>query len=77
MKILTKPEKSPLSSPRIYGYEWHDWGIWIETGRIRETVGDPVRCVTITTYYECREYFPYYECRSEEAYSTRKTWGPC
>ena len=56
MKVLTKPVKSPLSSPRIYGYE--DAGIqlghWVhDPPNAVVQYGNPVQIVWVTKYYNC------------------------
>ena len=84
MKVLTKPVKSRLSSPRIYGYEATDLsigGLYIEADRSRIVTslgGRPV-CVSITTYYECWPTMNFGDCEpgTSPGYSETINWGPC
>ncbi len=52
MKTLTKPVKSRLSSPRIYGYE-DNGGKWKVDGTSIVEYGDPVETTWYYTYLVC------------------------
>ena len=75
MKTLTKPEKFRTAFPSIYGYE-DDKSSWVKVDSTTVKVGDPVICVTKTTYYECQAGGSDY-CTIGATKSNKKTWGPC
>ncbi len=67
MKTLTKPVKSRLSSPSIYGYEL-DWTgtRGLLTGKTTTVFGDPPLVTWVTEYYTCVTFgYTEYCCHGE------------
>ena len=63
MKTLTKPVKSRLPFPCIYGYEDDGNGTdWFYDGESITEYGDPPETTWYTTYYVCDSYGEDFNC---------------
>ena len=71
MKILTKPVKSRLPSPCIYGYE--DGAAWFYDGQSIVEYGDPPEVTWYTTYLKCKSYGESPFCTAGDSFSITNT----